>query len=246
MANFINLKKSSDSETKNYNQDIEDQINNENEDTEEVDFKNIKKVEVKAEGKNIKKSRKELRAEKKIKKQIEKDLKNENNKIQKKIPEISNLLDITDYNSFQVKEGVIDTYQISSYDISAMNEYEAKGGILAFTKLLKRYKDNIKIVSMNFPTNTTVQKDYIKKKLHKCKEKGKHFALEKELRRLEAIEKVRSDREYYCFIFAKDKEDLERKRLELLRTGRQLELKEIDSEKKVKILYKLNNMNSKI
>ena len=140
----------------------------------------------------------------------------------------------------------IDIYQIPSFDILSMNIYEAKGGILAFTKLLKMYKSNLKIIAMNFPTNTQVQKDFIRRMINSCNDEVREEWLEKEYRRLEAIEVLRSDREYYCMIFAEDEKDFENKKDLLLRCSKNLGLMNIDCEKKLKIMYKLNNMNSKI
>ena len=61
-----------------------------------------------------------------------------------------------------------------------MNIYEAKGGILAFTKLLKMYKSNLKIIAMNFPTNTQVQKDFIRRMINYCNDEVREEWLEKE------------------------------------------------------------------
>ena len=47
-------------------------------------------------------------------------------------------------------------------------------------------------------------------------------------------------------IFAEDEKDFESKNELILRCSRNLGLMKIDREKKLKIKYKLNNMNSKI
>lgn len=255
MARFVNIKKLEDKEDKsnekeNTIRDIETIINCENEENNKrFGIGDIKKVVRKNnEDKSIskKKTRKELKEERRVKKEIERDLKKEVKKVQKKIPDISPLLDIEENDSIKVKSGYVDLFQISSYDISSMNLYEAKNGILAFTKLLKMYKDNIKIIAMNFPTNTQVQKNFIKRKLSNCNNKIRVDELEKEYKKLEAIEKLRSDREYFCMIFAKDQQDYNNKVDLVLRVSKNLGIKTIDREKKLRILYKLNNMNSKV
>lgn len=251
MAKFVNVKKISaiSKEKENYNKDIEESINSGTElDESSISFKNIKKIEKSecVKSKKSKKNRKEKKIEKKKMKEIEEDLKTEKKKIQKGIPEIIPFLDIDDNEAFKTKNGFMDIYQISSYDISSMNIYETKNGILSFAKLLRVYKKNMKIVSMNFPTNTQIQKDYIKRKISKCKDQYRCEELKKEFQKLEAIERLRSDREYYIFIFAKDEEDLNNKRNSILKAGKNLGVNSVDIEKKIKIIYKLNNMNSKI
>ncbi len=251
MAKFVNVKKLSDieKEKNNYNKDIEESVNKDLElENNSISFKDIRKLS-KDKNKNSeknKKSRKEVKEEKKKTKEIERDLKEEKKKIQKMIPELIPLLDIEENGAFKTKEGFMDIYQINSYDISSMNMYEAKSGILSFTKLLRMYKKNLKIGSMNFPTDTQVQKDYVKRKINKCNDKYRCEELKKEFQKLEAIERLRSDREYYVFIFAKDEEDLESKRKLILKAGKNLGINSIGNEKKLKIIYKLDNMNSKI
>jgi len=251
MAKFVNIKKisSTKKEKKNYNEDIEESVNSEIElEDNSISFKNIKKVskDENTNSKKDKKSRKERKVEKKRLRAIEEDLKAEKKKIKKSILELMPLSDMEENESFKTKDGFMDIYQISSYDISSMNIYEAKTGILSFTKLLRGYKKNLKIISMNFPTSTQTQKDYIKRKINKCNDKYRCEELKKELQKLEAIERLRSDREYYIGIFAKDEEDLDNKRNLVLKAGKNLGINSIDEEKKLKIIYKLNNMNSKI
>lgn len=248
MTKFIKVKKLEEvkKEKVTYDNDIEDMIKEKSEEKEGYfSFSKIKKLKSNEKSK-VKKSRKERIEERKREKEIKKDLKKENKKIQKSIPDLLPLEDINDNDTIRTNYGIIDFYQIPSFDISSMNIYEAKGGILAFTKLLKMYKDNLKIIAMNFPTNTQLQKDFIKRKINSCDNEIRREWLEKEYRRLEAIEVLRSDREYYCMIFAEDEKDFESKNELILRCSRNLGLMKIDREKKLKIKYKLNNMNSKI
>ena len=247
VARFVNVKKLEEvkREKVTYENDIENMVNEKDKNSSHFNIGKIKKVKSN-EANKVKKSRKEIREERKREKEIKKDLKKETKKIKKNIPDLSPLEDINDNNAIRTKDGIIDIYQIPSFDISSMNIYEAKGGILAFTKLLKMYKSNLKIIAMNFPTNTQVQKDFIRRMINSCNDEVREEWLEKEYRRLEAIEVLRSDREYYCMIFANDEKDFESKNEMLLRCSKNLGLMRIDREKKLKIIYKLNNMNSKI
>lgn len=248
MAKFIKVKKLEEEkkEKVTYDNDIEEMLKEKSKEKEGYfSFGKIKKLKSN-ESSKVKKSRKERIEERKREKEIKKDIKKENKKIQKNILDLLPLEDINDNDTIRTNYGIIEFYQIPSFDISSMNIYEAKGGILAFTKLLKMYKDNLKIIAMNFPTNTQVQKDFIKRKINSCDNEIRREWLEKEYRRFEAIEVLRSDREYYCMIFSDDKKDFENKKDLVLRCSKNLGLIKIDREKKLKIMYKLNNMNSKI
>ena len=63
---------------------------------------------------------------------------------------------------------------------------------------------------------------------------------------LEAIEKIRTNREFYIMIFGETEEELERNKKTLFNSASFIKILKLDDEKKIKILRKLNNMNTKI
>ncbi|MHC9416896.1 hypothetical protein ACY0IV_17485, partial [Clostridium perfringens] len=63
---------------------------------------------------------------------------------------------------------------------------------------------------------------------------------------LEAIEKIRTNREFYIMIFGETEEELERNKKTLFSAASFIKILKLDDEKKIKILRKLNNMNTKI
>lgn len=194
--------------------------------------------------KKIKKNKEKL--EMKEKKEKERKLKLENRKVERKFIEFSQLLDIDDNNNILLKEGLLDIFRLNSIDISGMNEYESHGSILSFTSLLKKYHENMKVVAMNFPTDTSVQKRYLQRKMKSADTESKFISLQKSYRQLLGIEQYRSDRQYYLFIFADNEKEMNNRRTEIISAGRKMGIERVDIEKKIKILYKLNNMNSKI
>ena len=147
---------------------------------------------------------------------------------------------------FKTKTGFLDILQIESMDIKGMNEIESVTLILSFSYMLKTYTEDLKIIAMNYPTNTKKQQTYIEKKMKECINKNHLYFLNKRLDQLKKIEKVRSDREFYCMIFAKDEKEMKDNRENILSNSKEIKLYDIEVEKKIKILRKLNNMNSNI
>ncbi|MGU9338018.1 hypothetical protein ACV311_15950, partial [Clostridium perfringens] len=88
---------------------------------------------------------------------------------------------------------------------------------------------------------------YIQKRINRTENELYKIFLNKKLEKLIELEKTKTNIEYYIIIFI-DKEDLSNDVLNnLIRsTNKDISLSEIDLEKKLKVLYKLNNLNSKI
>lgn len=204
-------------------------------------FKKIK--EKKINKKEVKNKKREEKKAEKLKKKKEKE---ELRKIYHTTKELLPLLSVTEDENFKCKEEYLDIFQIESMDINAMNDYDVRGYILSLTNLFKLYLDDVKIISMNFPANTQVQQNYVSKKIKECKNEVHLKFLKERLRQLEAIERIRTNREYYIIIYGATEEELEKNKATLISSSASIKINEIETEKKIKILKKLNNMNSKI
>lgn len=63
-----------------------------------------------------------------------------------------------DLNAFVLEDGsYLDIIEKVAEDVTNMLEDESQRLMIGFAKFLKLYKDDFKIVSMNFPTNTLEQ-----------------------------------------------------------------------------------------
>lgn len=207
-------------------------------------FKIFKKLkEKRTNKKKLKNKRKEEKKLKKIEKKKEKE---EIKKVYHTTKELLPLLCITENENFKCKEEYLDIFQIESMDINSMNDYDVRGYILSLAGLLKLYLDDMKIISMNFPANTQVQQNYVNKKIKECKNDIHLKFLKERLRQLEAIERIRTNREYYIMIYGATEEKLDKNKSTLISSSASIKINEIDIEKKIKIIKKLNNMNTKI
>lgn len=209
---------------------------------------NIKKETQKEKIKLTKEEKRIRKEEKKIKKKENKELKRENKKVLLTTKELLPFKDINDDdNSVITKNGEIDIFQIDSKDIYSLNEIERKMHIYSFVSFLRGYVYDFKIISMKFPVNTVNQQKYLEKKLKECKNEIYASFLKEKLEQLVYLESNRQNREFYIMIFIKDSDNKEEVRGLLLRNQNlAIKLKSLDTEKKLKILFKLNNPNTKL
>lgn len=171
--------------------------------------------------------------------------------ITKKDDYISQLIPIEQYdeelNVFLMRNGekYMDIIQIVSIDLMNKSDQEVEYLNLRWAKFYKTCAVDLKIISLNFPTNTGKQQKYIKYKLKNTKNPIYRYFLENKLEELISIEKNRSDREYYLMYFANSDEQLKDIRdiisSSLINYGL---AEKMTKDKKVQIIYKFNNPNT--
>ncbi|HBF5866243.1 hypothetical protein KGF43_15560 [Clostridioides sp. ZZV14-6044] len=185
--------------------------------------------------------------EKKLEKQEKKELKNINKKINKDVIELLPFLDVTEKEAFETKDGVMDILQISTCDIYTLNTKEINAHIYTFATFLRTYQDDIKIISMNFPVNTFIQQQYFKRVIEKTTNPTYLHFLKIKLDQLERIEFNRENKEFYIFIYASNEKEMDDKINLIFRlSAGKFKFSKIDLDKKIKILFKLSNQNTKI
>lgn len=171
--------------------------------------------------------------------------------ITKKDDYISQLIPIEQYdeelNVFLMRNGekYMDIIQIVSIDLMNKSDQEVEYLNLRWAKFYKTCAVDLKIISLNFPTNTGKQQKYIKYKLKNTKNPIYRYFLENKLEELISIEKNRSDREYYLMYFANSDEQLKDIRDIISSSLINYGLAErMTKDKKIQIIYKFNNPNT--
>ena len=150
-----------------------------------------------------------------------------------------------DAESFVLKDGTyFDIYEKVADDVDNMMEDEVQMLMIRFAKFLKLYKDDLKIVSMNFPTNLLSQQKRLEKKLHETRDPVRRRWLERSISELQRAEKGTRKREYYFILMSKDAEEHydQVQQLSVLGNG----IRKMSLDKKLQIVYKLCNPNSLI
>ena len=205
-------------------------------------------IKIEKEKKNIKV--KLTKEEKKIKKQKKlelKEIRKANKDVLASTKELLGFVDVDDDDSIIMKNGYLDIFQIDSKDIYSLTDVETTMNIYNFIAFLRSYPFDIKLITMNFPVNTLKQQEFIKKKIKECDNEKYYYELIEELEQLVYLESTRQNREFYIMIFIKDTEEKESIKRTLFRSQNiAVQLIPLDLEKKLKILFKLNNPNTKL
>ncbi|MEH6944793.1 hypothetical protein [Bacillus sp. JJ722] len=174
---------------------------------------------------------------------------NKKPKVKRSIAEILPISDITDSGMFKLQndEGYLDIWQFVSKNVYAMNEQETRFSIYNLAHMFQGYSHAIKVVALNFPVSTFRQQAFIQKKIQACTNDLYRTLLEQKLRELEYLEFKRTNREYLIFIFGQT-EFIVKERTESIQRylHQSSPIFSLSEDKKVDILYKLNNQNSKL
>ncbi len=209
-------------------------------------------IKIEKEKKNIKvkltKEEKKIKKEEKKQKRLElKEIRKANKDVLASTKELLGFVDVDDDDSIIMKNGYLDIFQIDSKDIYSLTDVETTMNIYNFIAFLRSYPFDIKLITMNFPVNTLKQQEFIKKKIKECDNKKYYYELIEELEQLVYLESTRQNREFYIMIFIKDTEEKESIKRTLFRSQNiAVQLIPLTVEKKLKILFKLNNPNTKL
>ncbi|EDT14315.1 hypothetical protein [Clostridium perfringens] len=212
--------------------------------------KKIKDIEVVKKEEKVKLSKEEklrIKEEKKAKYQEQKELKRERKNTLPSTRRVLPFIDIDEDDIFITKQGYLDIYQINTRDTINLSESERKVYVYSFIAFLRNFVEDFKIIIMNFPVNTVRQQEYIEGRIANCKNEIYINYLKEELDKLKFMEKHRNNKEYFLMVFMKNEADRDAmmKKIELVQNIA-IPLRQLDLEKKIKILFKLNNMNTKL
>ena len=137
----------------------------------------------------------------------------------------------TSVDAYKMKNGeYMDFFKINTKDIYSLSENERILYDLTFTKLYRTYPDDLKFITLNFPTNTRKQQ-------------------EEKLFQLEWLQRNSTKREFYLCYYAADKDALKKASSDILAimgTGRDGLLELLSPTKKHSILFKIANKCSQI
>lgn len=162
--------------------------------------------------------------------------------------EITPITDITGNGFLELSndDGFMEIVQVSSTDIYALNNSDKEKKISLFAFFLQWYQHDIKIIPLNFPVDTSKQQQFIQKKLNQTSKRQYQKFLEQKLRELQFIETERTNREFYMFLYAEDEFTLQSRIHDVeSQMSTVSPIIRLSDEKKINILYKLNNFNSK-
>ena len=190
---------------------------------------------------------KEEKAIFKKKQKIEKKRLKKLKKLPKVFMDITPLRYVKNENCFVLANGVTDYVQINGVRIDDLHHEDKQQAINQFHAFLKQYDPSFKLIYQTFPADTSEQLHFLNHKIYKNTNPTFQPFLEHKRWELEQVGKKILHQEFYFQIFAKDEEDLEVLRRRVLNIQYPyFHMNPITFEKKMKILFKLNNMNTDI
>ncbi|WP_173915949.1 hypothetical protein [Halobacillus sp. Marseille-Q1614] len=189
------------------------------------------------------------RAERKVKDRNSKTGKKKRELAKASIAEVIPIQDMTPDGSFELQrnKGYMDVMQLQSKDIYSPSTQETEYDIMMMAKFFQSYAHDIKVVSMNFPVDMQKQLDAIHRKIAQNTAPLYERFLLKKRDELQFLETHRTNREFYLYIYASSLKQLAEYRNNCRRyLGRVTPIIELTDEKKLDLIYKLNNLNTKL
>lgn len=152
--------------------------------------------------------------------------------------------------AFIMEDGsFLDLLEIVARDRQNLQDDAVRFDIMTLTKFERLYANDHKDIGLNFPINTSLQRNNLEKKLKKTSDPVRRKWLLREIDELLTLDSNIDRKEFYRMIFGSNGEEFLKNRTNILAwlgRGRSKIIKEIDKEKKIQIMRKLCNMNSLI
>lgn len=187
------------------------------------------------------------KAEKEIARKKKKILKNsENNEVRRMVNEI---IPIKGYNTyleaFEMIDGsYFDIMEIRCKDLNAIGEEAVNIDCKTFLKFLRLYANDIKIVGMNFPIDTSSQQNYFNHILKRTENPIYRNYINHQLEIMKVLEEMQEN-QFYLFAYWKDDREMGEQRGRIYNVlGQRGLINKIDQRKKEMILFKVNNKNT--
>ena len=150
--------------------------------------------------------------------------------------------------AFVLKGGLyMDILEVVLKDRINASDDEIEYDILTLAKFYKVYEGDIKWIALNFPVDTSVQRDNKMKILERTHDPVRQRWLRRQIAELEKIDSHLQRRESYLQIFGHDKQEFAKNKAKVLTElgrGRAGLVTEMDKDKKLTVIYKLSNMSS--
>ncbi|MEK4306886.1 hypothetical protein [Oceanobacillus sp. FSL K6-0251] len=162
--------------------------------------------------------------------------------------DMSPYVDITanGYIELRDEDGYFEIVQLTSKDIYSQNSDDREKDIFLLAYFFQWYLYDIKIIPLNFPVDTSSQQRHLLKKLEKETREAYRYFLQQKLDELIFIETERTNREYYMLVYADDEFTLQTRLNHVYRLLQPvLPVVHLNDQKKINIVYKINNLNSK-
>lgn len=146
---------------------------------------------------------------------------------------------------FLLRNGeLMELIRIRSKDIDSLSEDEQEYLTLKWTKIYKLHAPDIKIVCMNYPCNTSIQQEFLTKKIQGTNNEIYKDTLNTYLDELIWLQKNDTELNFFLMLFSPTEDELEtsiRRWKENLGTGKHGLLRELSVSEKIMLWHNLLN-----
>lgn len=156
---------------------------------------------------------------------------------------VAPIVDVSNNEFFEMASGeFMEILQIESKDTYSLNASDLNNDVNNLAELFIFISDDIKIVPLNMNMQLETQKRFFIRKINFCKNPLHKKFLELRLAEFEKIEKYRTNREYFMFVYHKDEQKLKQKISNIKsKLSRSNPVNSLTLDKKINILFQMAN-----
>lgn len=165
------------------------------------------------------------------------------------IPRLTvDLLGIREYTGdhFVMRDGsIMDVFQLLGRSLLTADEGDIQQQIRQNARYYRLQQKDIKIVTLNYPTNTQPQQAHLQRRLERTTDPVCRELIEDEIAALQYLETYRTEIVNFLFLYADDEADYAAQR-QILTASSGFTVVTLDKQAKITLLRKLCNMNTSI
>lgn len=142
-------------------------------------------------------------------------------------------------------DSIMDIFQLVGRNLQAAEEADIQSQIHQSARYYRLQQKDIKIITLNYPTNTQNQQSHLRHLLEKAQDPVFQDLLQDEMAALQYLEEYRTEIVNFLFLFADSEKDYAAQR-QILTSSSGFSVVILDKEAKIILLRKLANMNRNI
>lgn len=171
--------------------------------------------------------------------------KTEKQKVQRTTVDLLGIREYTGGHFVMQDDSIMDIFRLIGRNLQTAEESDVQRQIYQNARYYRMQHGDIKIVTLNYPTNTGTQQAHLQRRLEVTEDPVHRELLLDEIAALQYLEEYREEIVNFVFLFASSEKDYNEQR-QILLSSSGFSVMTLDREAKVTLLRKLCNMNTVI